>query len=78
MITVSLIIILSACLTGSQALHTRTQRCEAKLQDLLQESASLKKDCGEMGVHDCCAVSFRISPSFKELQSDNQCELNYL
>ena len=59
MILNSAVFILLSILAKSQALQT-SGRCEARHKDLLEEAADIRKDCGEVYVYNCCAVS-RIS-----------------
>ncbi len=46
-------------LLGAQGFHTNT-RCEARHRDLLQETASFGRECGDTKFYDCCAVSSRM------------------
>ena len=51
-------VIVLLCLSISLKLQAMPSGgCSRKYEDLMRQAVSVKKECGEAEVHDCCAVS---------------------
>ena len=53
-----IIVIVLLCLSICSELQAMPSGgCSRKYEDLLRQAVSVKKECGEAEVHDCCVVS---------------------